>query len=239
MASMNTRPTPASVIAATFVAMCACALLTGCETTAGTITLGVVGGSAQNARSPGHEVEQVYYLGVFDPQDQVPPTIYRVRVHGQASALGRTQFASGWVPAQVIDSLGGKVGIATTGYQTTVAPTGMTQVKLPDVKVSTGEHDLANLETGRRLMQFGPEGFRETPRDHRLVIVMGASPQNFFSAVDKALGTVSKVQAEERDNELVQKLFDALRMLRSESERLGQLGRDVDALKARGSNARN
>src|SRR6266850_8359765 len=39
--------------------------------------------TAAGGRSPGHEIEQVYYLGVFDPQDQVSPAVYRVTVHGQ------------------------------------------------------------------------------------------------------------------------------------------------------------
>ena len=50
-------------------------------------------------RAPTNEVQQIYYLGVFDPREQVPPTIYRVRVLGQAAAISRTRFASGWVPA--------------------------------------------------------------------------------------------------------------------------------------------
>lgn len=57
------------------------------------------------AASPGNEIEQTYYLGVFDPLEQVPPSLYRIRVHGQASALSRTRFASGWVPAPLADAL--------------------------------------------------------------------------------------------------------------------------------------
>jgi hypothetical protein len=48
--------------------------------------------------TPSTNLEQVYYLGVFDPQEQIPPTLYRVRVRGQASALNFTRYASGWVP---------------------------------------------------------------------------------------------------------------------------------------------
>ena len=49
--------------------------------------------------------------------------------------------------------------------------------------------------SGRRLMMFGPEGFREAPRNHRLVVVMGSSPEKFFSAVDEALGHLDRVPA--------------------------------------------
>ena len=37
--------------------------------------------------------------------EQVPPSVYRVRVKGQASFLSATKFASGWVPADLVDSL--------------------------------------------------------------------------------------------------------------------------------------
>ena len=44
---------------------------------------------------------------------------------------------------------------------------------------------------GRRLMQFGPEGFRSAPKDHRLVILMGASPETVEQAFASALGSVA------------------------------------------------
>ncbi len=50
-----------------------------------------------------------------------------------------------------------------------------------------GQDELSKLTIGRRLMQFGPEGFREVPKDHRLVIMMGANPEDFFKAMDMAL----------------------------------------------------
>jgi hypothetical protein len=217
----------------------ACVLCSsGCETAAGTAAL-IGGGAAYNSRSPGHEIEQVYYLGVFDPQDQVPPTIYRVRVRGQSSVMGQTQFASGWVPAQVIDSLGSQVSanFSQSGAPGSAGP--LVPARGVDIKISKGEYDLSNLETGRRLMQFGPEGFRETPRDHRLVIVMGHNPQDFFSAIDQALGAVSQVRAEGQDNALVKKLFDALLALRTESDQLQDLARDLDALQRRTAHAQD
>jgi hypothetical protein len=75
---------------------------------------------------------------------------------------------------------------------------------------------------------FGPEGFREAPRDHRLVIVMGASPQKFFEAIDTALGDLAQVRAERSNTGLQQKLFKALVQVREEQNALKQFERDVD-----------
>jgi hypothetical protein len=141
---------------------------------------GIVG-TLLGAQSPSTELVQTYYLGVFDPQDQLPPAIYRVRVRGQASALSFTKYASGWVPAAVIDSL-------TDGYQTTNAGRG----KLERIQATDTEQ--TQLDVGRRLMLFGPEGFREAPRNHRLAIVMGSSPDEFFNSVSEALGTVAQAK---------------------------------------------
>src|SRR6266849_1933566 len=60
---------------------CAVVLMNGCATpaqTAGAIAGGVVGVTIAGGYSPGNEIEQVYYLGVFDPQEQVPATVYRL-----------------------------------------------------------------------------------------------------------------------------------------------------------------
>lgn len=157
-----------------------------CDPMTRMIVGGSVGATLIGARSPSHEIEQIYYLGVFDPREQLPEAIYRVTVKGQASFMSLTKFASGWVPAGVIDSLGGKVSMSMQG----------------DSGVSIAGADpqyISQLQTGRRLVLFGPEGFREAPRDHRLVIVMGTSPENFFNAIDTALGEFSQVQLE-RDN---------------------------------------
>src|SRR5437879_5604100 len=75
--------------------------LSGCASPAGTYALGAVGATVLGAQSPNNEIEVIYYLGVFDPQDQLPPTVYRVRVHGQASFISLTKFASGWVRAEL------------------------------------------------------------------------------------------------------------------------------------------
>ena len=161
----------------------------GCSNITDTVTLGTIGATLVGGQSPTHELEQIYYLGVFDPQEQIPPTVYRVRVHGQASFISFMRFGSGWVPAQVIDSLGTGVGFDDAG-NIEITPAG-------------GEAP-PTFETGRGLMMFGPEGFRPAPRNHRLVVVMGSNPEAFFSAVDETLGAVAGVMAEQRDAELQQ-----------------------------------
>lgn len=179
----------------------------GCESTTGAIVGGTVAATLLGARSPSHEIEQIYYLGVFDPHEQLPEAIYRVTVKGQASFISFMRFGSGWVPAAVIDSLGGKVHLNTqTGSSD--APT----ITRPDAQA------LSELKTGRRLMLFGPEGFREAPQDHRLVIVMGASPEDFFKAIDTALGEFAQVQLERDNSGLQRELTQALLQLRKDRQ---------------------
>lgn len=197
-------------------AACAAILLlhSGCATPWQTTALTAGVATATGAYSPNNEIEQIYYLGVFDPYEQVPPSVYRVRVHGQASFISRTKFASGWVRADLIDSLG-------------------TEVKWDrdkgGISISkTGDNPLSSITPERRMMLFGPEGFREAPKDHRLVLVMGASPQEYFEAVDSALGSVSQAQAELRNSSLNSLLFEALIQVKSEKDSLAQLARDVD-----------
>jgi hypothetical protein len=172
---------------------------------------GAIGATLLGGQSPAHEIEQVYYLGVFDPQEQVPPTVYRVTVRGQASALSNMKFGSGWVQANVIDSLNTHVDF--DGNRP---------------KVTTGEGEqLATLKTGRRLVLFGPEGFREAPPDHRLVIVMGASPEKFFNAIDTSLGQITQVQREQADSAIGQELFRAMSEIKAERDRLNDIAADV------------
>jgi len=177
----------------------------GAGVTLGTLKLGTI---------PSSEVEQIYYLGVFDPQEQVPPAMYRVRVHGQASAISGMSFASGWVNAALVDSLGSKIS--------TNMETGKISIEKTD-----SPDPFQPLTTGRQLMMFGPEGFRKAPKDHRLVIVMGSSPEKYFQAIDTALGTVSEVMVEQRGAALSQELFEALYKLKSEHDRLTDLEIDI------------
>lgn len=185
----------------------------GCTTTEDTIAAGI-GGTALAAHSPTNEIEQIYYLGVFDPQEQVPPTVYRVRVHGQASTISWMRFSSGWVPANVIDSLGTSIHFEKAGGA---------------LKIEDSENTSNALPTGRKLVLFGPEGFRQAPKDHRLVIVMGSSPEKFFKAIDTSLGMVSQVKVQHHNSMLRQEMFEALLQLSNERQRLEELAEDTDA----------
>jgi hypothetical protein len=163
-------------------AMALCTVLAaGCSTptvtntaAAGLMTVGL-------GHTPTTNIVQTYYLGVFDPREQLPPTIYRVRVQGQASALAWTKFASGWVHSDLVDSLSGRIELDQSG------------VRLGDAGKNGLSKELDKGQLNRRLVLFGPEGFREAPKNHRLVVVMGSNPEGFFSAVDRALGAVAGV----------------------------------------------
>lgn len=187
--------------------------LQGCATTEQTVALGAGIATVAGAQAPTNEIQQTYYFGVFDPQDQLPPQMYRIRVHGQASFISFIQFASGWVPAQLIDSLSTSAGFNDAGR----------------VAISQGDNaQLSDLSEGRRLVLFGPQGFREAPRNHRLVIVMGSSPEKFFGAIDETLSKVSEVIEERRNTNLTQNLFQALVVARTDRERLAELRRALD-----------
>lgn len=168
--------------------------------------------TALGARTPGHEIEQVYYLGAFVPQEQIPPTIYRITVRGQASILSGTKFASGWVPARFIDSLNTHIGFDVNDPQS------------PNAKFTPGDDIYSSKEfRGRKLVLFGPEGFREAPKDQRLVLVMGASPQKFFKAIDSALGEFSMMQAAQTHGALRNELLKTLLELNSQEDRITDL----------------
>lgn len=188
----------------------------GCATTEQNVGLGLFLGTSYLARTPSNEIEQIYYLGTFDPQEQIPPTIYRVRVHGQASAMNSAKFASGWVKAGLVDSLGTKIGFDKAQNGNLTFANGAMQ-----------SDPLINIASERRMMIFGPEGFREAPKDHRMVLVMGSSPEAYFQAVDQALGEVVSGNEEEKNVKAKQQMALTLVQLANESERLKSLAQDV------------
>jgi len=171
------------------------------------------GASAIAARTPSNDLEQIYYFGVFDPMEQLPPQVYRVRVRGQSSAISFMRFSSGWVRAELIDSLNASVAHDPESGRVTI---------------SRGESEkLAGIKPGRRLVLFGPEGYREAPADHRLVIVMGANPDKFFSAIDEGLATAARAQSAHNNAELQRVLLEAMREVKDEQAELAGLERDV------------
>lgn len=187
---------------------------TACETTEQNVALGVAAVTAYLGQAPTTEVAQTYYLGVFDPQDQVPPAVYRVRVRGQASALSTTNFASGWVRAELVDSLGTTLSAPPKAGEAAA--------------IKRNDELLAKIQTARRLMMFGPEGFREAPANHRLVIVAGSSPEKFFEAVDSVLGSVAGAIQGQRNAGLNRDLLDALTALAGERTQLEALHKDLE-----------
>lgn len=171
-----------------------------------------VAGTVIAGNTPTTDIEQTYYVGVFDPQDQLPPILYRIRVRGQASALNTTRFASGWVRAELLDSLG-SVSFA----------------KDKGIEISKADEKYQTFATGRRLVMFGPEGFREAPAGHRLVIAMGSDPSKFFNAVDEALGVVTAATQGRGSAALDQNLFKDLVDLRAQHDRLSEIRGDAAA----------
>ncbi len=189
------------------------ALLTGCASNLHTATLAGAA-TALLAQAPTTELEQIYYLGVFDPREQVPPMIYRVRVHGQASLISLCKFASGWVPAQVADSLSSQIQYGDNGN--------LQLVKQDDsLKASA-------LQAGRRLVLFGPEGFREAPRDQRLVIVMSGDPSKYFAAVSQVLGKTSTTPPAQSDSALARQILTGLMDAEGQKSQLDQLLKDLN-----------
>lgn len=190
--------------------------LTACDTLEGKIALGVGAVTAYGAQAPSHEVQQTYFLGVFDPQSQVEPTVYRVRLHGQASAINTVNFASGWLPSIAVDSLGTSVQWDKEAGRVKIIPKGQNAGSQTD-----------GFQTGRRLVIFGPEGFREAPADHRLVVYMGSSPEEYFNAVNEALGVVADASQTPEDGgaktDLQRELLDIVQQVSAERRKLDQL----------------
>jgi hypothetical protein len=192
--------------------------LQGCHSLAAQVTGGIVGTTFLGARSVGSEIQQTYYLGVLDPESQVPTQVYRLRVHGQGSALGFTRFGSGWVPAAIADSLGTNISFDKDSSG-------------PSIQ-SASKDSTAVLKPGRRLVLFGPEGFREAPADQRLVIVMGSDPSAYFQGIETALGNVAegkaKQSAQQSSGQLNQSLFSTLTQLDQEREELEEFSKAID-----------
>lgn len=176
-----------------------------------TVGLGV----AALGNSPTTNIVQTYYLGVFDPREQLPPTIYRVRVQGQANALAWTKFASGWVRADLVDSLSGRVDMERNGIR--LADSAPAPAGTASGAAGGGLRAEDKGALNRRLVMFGPEGFREAPKDHRLVVVMGSNPAGFFGAVDRALGQLAAVtQPRSGGPDVVRELWTDMARLREE-----------------------
>jgi hypothetical protein len=189
----------------------------GCATNWQTAALVAGGATVTGAHSPDREIEQVYYLGVFDPRDQIPSSIYRVAVHGQASFISGVKFASGWVPAHFVDSLSSRIRFQAGDESGALTLT------------PAGTNEFGGLKQGRKLVLFGPEGFREAPKDHRLVLVMGASPKDYFEALDRAMGAAGRAMHGQFDEKTRANLQEQMRNAVAELARTEQFREDLKA----------
>ena len=198
----------ASGIALAVVVLCS----GGCSTLGQNLAL-AAGSTGALGITPGANIQQTYYLGIYDPREQLAaPQFYRVRVRGQASALSTTRVASGWVRSELIDSLGSSVQFNNeTGK----------------IETDAGSGAGLKLAAGRRMILFGPEGFREAPVDHRLVVVMGSSPEKFFSMVDQTLGIVAAATQQKPDSGYERERIENAQMIRSQRESLDRLLADI------------
>lgn len=172
---MRIRSTAAFVVA---LVVASCSWPQAGAFLAGVFTLGI-GGAIK-----GHEIRGTYYVGVVDPLEQVPPTLYRITVRGEASIVSSVRFESGWVKAELIDSLGARIRFDDSGA----------------VQITKDADGALQLESGRRMWLFGPEGFRQAPADERLVVVMGSDPSAFFQAVAGVLGELSTASQLQRSS---------------------------------------
>lgn len=188
-------------------------LCSGCGSETTAWVGGIAGVTALGGQSPGHEIEQIYYLGVFDPMEQTPSAIFRLTVRGQASLISFTRFASGWAPAELVDSLNTNLSFSEEGVVTSSK----------EEKAS-----LSKIETGRRLILFGPEGYREAPRNHRLVLVMSSNPEKYFNALGETLGIAANVQVKKLDAEFHREVLRSLEQVLAEQKQLQALREDVE-----------
>jgi len=179
----------------------------GCATNWQTAGLAAGAATALGGQAPTHEMEQVYYLGIYDPEEQLPQQVYRVKVHGQSSLLSNIRFSSGWVPAKLVDTLDVSLEFDKEGNRLSLQP-------------STNHADIAALQSGRRHVLFGPEGHRVAPKDHRLVIVMASSADKYFNTITDTLSAVSDFQARADNSKAVRELMLELSRLSLERERL-------------------
>lgn len=197
-------------------AVVAAALMSsGCspEAAAIAVPVGAAAGTLYLSQVPGNEIYQTYYVGIFDPRDQMPPSVYRIRVRGQSSSISSTRFASGWVRSEFIDALQTNAEL---------------ERESGEVRIS-GKPLEGSIASDYRFVLFGPEGFREAPKDHRLVIMMGGDPSAFFQAIDLAMGDIAQTQLLTDSSERTAVLNQLNSRLAYDSTRAAQVMQDLNA----------
>jgi hypothetical protein len=199
----------------------------GCTQTDRITGLGI-GGTLVLAQAPTQELEQTTYVGIFDPQDQIPPMVYRIRLRGQSSFMSFTKIQAGWAPAGVVDSLSTSFSLFAAGTDGKPgASPSLTMSKATDVAAEQSIRS-ASQQLNRRLVMFGPEGFREAPSNHRFVVVAGSSPESFFAAVDQVLGDVASARDGAGTRVLRSDLLDILSGLSADRRVAETLKRGLD-----------
>jgi len=110
------------------------------------------------------KVRTTHYLASFDPEDQVPPELYKIQIRGDASAFSNVKYGSGWVPASQADLLEVDVRQNDQGR----------------VEITGNSAKGVSVTARRRFFEIGPAGVSTQPQDGRFVVVMSANPDYFF-----------------------------------------------------------
>lgn len=201
--------------------LCLTFVLSGCKREE--IAAGIVGGGIVAATTPSNDLRQIYYLGVIDPAGQLPPTLYRVVVKGQAGTGSSMRFASGWVPAYLIDSLNTRLIFDKNEKRPKVV---FDRPGDCGDGARSSEPDCLLKEvfgSGRRSVQFGPDGFDVAPEDHRLAIVMGSDADAFFQAIDESLAFLTGGAVEQDRARIRAQINELLLSLKSEEAELNRI----------------
>lgn len=130
------------------------------------------------------QVYTQHYIGVYDVEEQATQELYRITIKGTAEALSKTEYASGWIPAEAADLLGNQIGFDKDNGEIKLR---QNKDLLPDGRI---------LPPTRRYYEMGPMGVTQNPQDGRFVIVMSANPDNFF----KKMAALTKY-GQEQDGE--------------------------------------
>lgn len=112
-------------------------------------------------------VHTEHFLGVFDPSEQVPPELYRIKITGKAQWMSKVKYGSGWVPARQADLLVQDIRPDEQGKFT----------------ISGQNSDAVSMAVRRRFFEIGPFAVATEPEDGRFVVVMSSDPDYFFKKI--------------------------------------------------------
>lgn len=118
---------------------------------------------------------EYYYLGIYDAQEQLPQEMYRFRLAGYGNPFTKVKFASGWLPAAMVDPIDSDLSFGSNDGKVSYSST-------------AGDGARSTFKSFRPFYIFGPEGFRKAPQDHRLCIIMSANPEKIFQMAERFAG---------------------------------------------------